>query len=154
MQMFIEGSVICDLKNREKYAAIHELLTKAPVFRKIKDISLFEKVVVERERKLSTGLGHGVAFAHGKTDTVDKLYVACGISKQGIEYEALDGKPVYLLFLVANPPDGHADYLKLISALSRIVRNDEFRENMISITDPEKAELEFRRAIDSQLQNC
>ena len=82
MRLFYDGSVVCELESTEKYSAIHELLIKAPVFHQINK-SAFEKIVIEREKKLSTGLGHGVAFAHGKTDSVDKLYVALGISRKG-----------------------------------------------------------------------
>jgi len=152
--MFIDGSVVGSLKSREKYSAIHELITRAPVFRKIHDISLFEQVVVAREKKLSTGLGHGVAFAHGKTDTVDSLYVGLGISKDGIDYEALDGKPVHLLFMVANPPDGHAEYLKLISALSRIIRDSDFRERILKMTREKEIEFEFRQALNRLEVHC
>ena len=152
--MFYEGSVICGLESSEKYSAIHELIARAPVFRKIENISRFEKVVEDRERKLSTGLGHGVAFAHGKTEAVDSLYIALGISKKGIEYEALDGEPVHLLFLVANPPDGHVEYLKLISSLSKIIRDDDFRRHILSMTDENLIESEFRQALARQEQKC
>ena len=154
MQFFYDGSVVCDLENVEKYAAIHELLSKAAVFRNIENISSFEKVVVEREKKLSTGLGHGVAFAHGKTDVVDSLYVALGISRKGIKYEALDKKPVHLLFIVANPVNGHQEYLQLISALSRILRADEFRERILQMDDEAAIETEFRLALERMTVKC
>lgn len=152
--MFVDGSVVSSLKNSEKFAAIHELITRAKIFEGIRDLSRYEQVVVERENKLSTGLGHGVAFAHGKTDAVDGLYVALGISKNGIDYKALDGKPVYLLFMVANPPDGHAEYLKLISALSRLIRDREFRERIVTMTDDHKIEEEFRTALTQLEVKC
>lgn len=154
MQFFYDGSVICDLESREKYSAIHELLSKAPVFRQIKNISAFEEVVVEREKKLSTGLGHGVAFAHGKTDVVDSLYIALGISKEGIEYEALDKKPVHLLFIVANPENGHQEYLRLISELSRILRDNGFREKILQMKDQHKIEHLFRQELEALEVKC
>ncbi|NPE31995.1 PTS sugar transporter subunit IIA [Methanococcoides sp. SA1] len=154
IQFFIDGSVVCNLESVEKYSAIHELLSKASVFRRIKNISFFEQVVVERENKLSTGLGHGVAFAHGKTDSVDTLYVALGISRKGIEYEALDRKPVHFLFIVANPVDGHLEYLKLISGLSRILRNRDFRSHILKMTDEKQIEYEFRHALEQQVVMC
>jgi PTS system nitrogen regulatory IIA component len=152
--MFIDGSVVCNIKSREKYSAIHELITRARIFKGIKDISHYEQVVVDREKKLSTGLGHGVAFAHGKTDAVDGLYVALGVSKAGINYEALDGEPVYLLFMVANPPGGHAEYLKLISTLSRIIRDREFREGLVNMTDERKIEQQVRNALQQLEVRC
>jgi len=154
MQIFYEGSVICNLESRGKYSAIHELLSRAPVYRQIKDIPAFEEVVIDREKKLSTGLGHGVAFAHGKTDSVDSLYIALGISKQGIEYEALDMMPVHLLFIVANPVDGHHEYLKLISGLSRILRDDNFRSKIIQMTDEHETEQLFRQALEALEVKC
>ena len=154
VQRFIDGSVISNIRSTEKYSAIHELISRAPVFRKIDNISHFEDVVIDREKKLSTGLGHGVAFAHGKTDAVDRLFVALGVSREGIDYKALDGKPVHLLFMVANPLDGHAEYLKLIASLSRIIRNDEFREKIISMDDDRLIEAEFRTALDLQEVRC
>ncbi|MDC7125217.1 MAG: PTS sugar transporter subunit IIA [Spirochaetales bacterium] len=154
MQYFIEGSVVCNIESTEKYSAIHELLTKASVFRGIKDLSYFENVVTEREKKLSTGLGHGVAFAHGKTDAVDSLYIALGVSKKGIEYEALDSKPVHFLFIVANPVDGHLEYLKLISGLSRLLRHDDFRSRIINMTQSTDIEKEFRTALEAVKAKC
>jgi len=138
----------------EKFSAIHELLAEAPVFRKINDLSAFEQVVIEREMKLSTGLGHGVAFAHGKTDKVDSMYIALGISQKGIDYAALDNKPVHLLFIVANPENGHHEYLKLISGLSRILRNDDFRNKILKLTDSKIVEYEFRQALEQLEVKC
>ncbi len=154
MQYFQDGSVVCDLEAVEKYSAIHELLSKAPVFKQIDNLSAFEQVVIEREKKLSTGLGHGVAFAHGKTDAVNSMYIALGISRQGIEYKALDNKPVHLLFIVANPVDGHIEYLSLISGLSRILRDDIFREKILAMTDVKKIEFEFRQALERLEVKC
>ena len=154
MQFFVNGSVVCNLESVEKYSAIHELLSRASIFKHIENISFFEKVVIEREKKLSTGLGHGVAFAHGKTDAVDSLYVALGISREGIEYEALDKKPVHFLFIVANPVDGHMEYLKLISGLSRILRNRDFRSRILKMTDEKQIEYEFRHALEQQPVMC
>ncbi len=152
-QLFIDGSVVCNLESSEKYSAIHELVSKAKVFQKIKDIDSFEQAVIAREKKLSTGLGHGVAFAHGKTDIVDSLYVALGISPGGISYDALDKKPVHLLFIVANPTEGHQEYLKLISMLSRILRNNEFRETILKMKQSDKIEAVFRQKINSHSIN-
>ncbi len=154
IQNFCNGSVICNLQSVEKFDAIHELLSKAPVFKNISNLSSFERVVVEREKKLSTGLGHGVAFAHGKTDVVDTLYVALGISRKGIEYEALDNKPVHLLFIVANPKNGHHEYLQLISALSRILRDNDFRNRILMLNDEKEIEQEFRIALERITVNC
>lgn len=153
-QNFLNGSVVCDLNSSEKYSAIHELLSKAPVFRDIQNLSSFEQVVIEREKKLSTGLGHGVAFAHGKTDKVDSIYIALGISQEGIEYDALDDKPVHLLFIVANPVIGHQEYLQLIAKLSRILRIDDFREKILHMKDEKEIETLFRRTLESIEVKC
>ena len=153
MHVFYKGSVVCELDSTEKYSAIHELLVKAPVFQQI-DKAAFEKIVIEREKKLSTGLGHGVAFAHGKTDAVDELYVALGISESGIDYDALDKKPVHLLFIVANPVSGHKEYLQLISRLSKILREEGFRKKILKMKDSKLVEQLFRQALEELSVKC
>ena len=137
---FVEGTVVSELTRTEKYAAIHELIERAPVFRDVKDILEFERAVVEREKTLSTGLGHGVALAHGKSRAVSHFFIALGRSRKGIDFNSPDGQPVHFLFLVANPPDLHNEYLTAVSALTGLLRDPSFRDKLMQIKT--SAELE------------
>jgi len=137
---FAPGSIICRLDSKEKYAAIHELIEKAPVFKHLSDRGAFEKSVIAREESQSTGYGKGVAFAHGRTADVDTLFISLGISKQGIPFDSVDGKPVHLLFIIANNPCRKIEYLRALSILAELVRDETFRERLIQGSRTEELE--------------
>jgi nitrogen PTS system EIIA component len=129
---FNHGSVIIDLENTEKFAAIHEIIVRAEVFKFGLDLEVFERAVRERELIQSTGVGHGVAFAHGKLSEATAMKVALGISRKGIAYDSIDGKPVHLLFVVATNPNHQIDYLKCLSRLACLLRRESFREELLN----------------------
>jgi mannitol/fructose-specific phosphotransferase system IIA component (Ntr-type) len=121
-------------ENTEKYKAIRELICKAPVFSSLRNRKKLENAVFEREKIMSTAIGHGVAVAHGKTSAVRKTLVAFGISKDGILFDSPDGKPVHLLFIVVNPPRMCNEYLAILSAIARMSL-DESLQYYITHTD-------------------
>ncbi len=133
-RFFRAGSVVLQLESENKFDAIREVVLRAPVFQQIDGLELeeFAQIVIRRELELSTGFGHGVAVAHGRTPAVEDSYVALGVSRSGIDYDAPDGLPVHLLFVVANHPDQQMDYLKIISTLACLCRSDTFRNELLS----------------------
>ncbi|MBT3273159.1 MAG: PTS sugar transporter subunit IIA [Spirochaetales bacterium] len=133
---FTHGTVVCDLESSDKFSAIHELLRNAPVFRDVENIDYLERAVIQREQLQSTGLGNGIAVAHGKTPAVGNIVMALGISRNGIQFEAMDGLPVHFLFLVANPPGMQLEYLLALSVLIRVIRDDRFRDELLTCFDP------------------
>lgn len=137
---FTSGTVVCKLDSTEKYAAIHELIEKAPVFRNLSNQRSFEKAVVEREKSQSTGYGKGVAFAHGRAAEVEHLFIALGISRQGISWDAVDGRPVHLLFIIANNPHRQLEYLCALSSLAEMMRDDVLRTRLINGGSTEQLE--------------
>ena len=124
---FERGSVVHDLENTEKCQAIRELIQRSSAFSSVEDIGRFERSVLNREDIQSTGLGRGVALAHGNTPGVERPTVALGISHEGIDYGSVDAEPVRLLYIIAAPPDRQTEYLKVLSTLVRLVRNERFR---------------------------
>jgi mannitol/fructose-specific phosphotransferase system IIA component (Ntr-type) len=93
LQCFSGGTVVVGLVSRDKFAAIRELIHSAPVFNGEQTRSRIAEAGVQREMILSTGLGRGVALAHGTTDAVDRIVIALGISRLGIDYQAVDQAP-------------------------------------------------------------
>jgi nitrogen PTS system EIIA component len=96
------------------------------------------QAVREREEVLSTGIGNGVAIPHGKTATVDRLLLAAGVAREGVDFEALDGKPVQLFFLLVGPESAAGDHVKALSRISRLLQRDSFRARLASATHPEE----------------
>jgi nitrogen PTS system EIIA component len=131
---FGAGTVVLRLSSQDKFDAIREVVHTAPVFQSLPDPDSFERAVINREKLQTTGFGHGVAVAHGKTEAVDGIRIALGIAPEGIPFDAWDGEPVHLLFVVANPPGKQLEYLTALSALVKIVRDPRFREQLLSST--------------------
>lgn len=75
---------------------------------------------------MSTGIMSGIAVPHGKTDAVTEVHGAIGISRAGIDYEALDGKPVHLIFMLLSSPDSSELHLRVLKRLARLLENTKF----------------------------
>lgn len=95
------------------------------------------QAVEEREAVLSTGIGLGVAVPHGKTSSVQRLEMVCGVSAVGIEFDALDGEVCQLFFLLVGPESAAGEHVKALSRIARIVRRDEVRQRLLAATTPE-----------------
>ncbi|MCA9296115.1 MAG: PTS sugar transporter subunit IIA [Phycisphaerales bacterium] len=97
----------------------------------------FIKEVIKREKKGSTGFGHGVAVPHVKHAAIEKMVVAIGVSHTGIEFNALDRAPVYSLFLVLSPVDRPEDHLDAMEAIFGNLNQETFRRFMRQATEVE-----------------
>jgi PTS system fructose-specific IIC component/PTS system nitrogen regulatory IIA component len=93
----------------------------------------------ERESKMSTGIQKGIAIPHGKIKSLDNVYGILGISKKGIEYDALDDQPVYLLFMVLAPKTDSEMHLRLLKRLSELLDNPQFYTELLAQNDPQNA---------------
>lgn len=127
---------LCELEATDKVNAIIELTSKTKSLKMLTDPDKFQESVIKREEDMSTGLGKGVAIAHGSCTENDKLVVALGISHKGIEFDAIDQKPVHILFLVANPPGSHIVYLNVLSKIVGLVQHESFRKLLLESNDP------------------
>jgi PTS system fructose-specific IIC component/PTS system nitrogen regulatory IIA component len=97
------------------------------------------EAVRERERKMSTGIQKGIAVPHGKSNAVDRVYGMLGISKQGIDYDALDGEPVYLLFMVVGPQSSAEKHLRILKRLAELLENPQFFTDLAAQNDSSQA---------------
>lgn len=96
------------------------------------------RAVREREAVLSTGIGNGVAIPHGKSSMVEDLVMAAGRTAEPVEFDSLDGKPVQLLFMLIGPETAAGPHIKALSRISRLVRKDSVREQLINARSPEE----------------
>jgi PTS system nitrogen regulatory IIA component len=86
--------------------------------------------VAEREQLGSTGFGQGVAIPHGKIEGLSRIYGLFARLAEPVDYKAIDGRPVDLVFLLLSPPDAGADHLKALAAISRVTRHSPILEKM------------------------
>lgn len=94
------------------------------------------RAVEEREAVLSTGIGFGVAIPHGRSPTVPDLSLVCGSTPVGVEFDALDGQPVRLFFLLVGPETAAGQHVKALSRIARLVRRDQVREQLLQASTP------------------
>ncbi len=129
--------MILDLKANNKASVVEELIKPLVVEGIVKEEKVFLKVVMDREEQSTTGIGMGIAIPHGKSSMVTTPSIVFGKSKTGIEYEALDGKPSHIFFLIAVPEDSKEEHLKVLSQLSRKLMNSEIRAKLLNATTAE-----------------
>ena len=120
-------ALIADLQARDKQAVLREIsAVLARAHPSLKEERLVE-VLREREKLGSTGIGEGVAIPHGKLPGLGNLVAAFGVSRQGVDFEAIDGKPTHLFFALVAPENSAGVHLKALARISRLFKNPRFR---------------------------
>jgi PTS system nitrogen regulatory IIA component len=102
------------------------------------EASAVERVLVEREQLHSTGIGEGVAIPHGALPQLDTQYAGLLIVPEGLEFAAIDGLKVNILFAVIGPKRATGEHLKTLARVSRLLRNKGFRERLVAASGPEE----------------
>ncbi|MBN2440766.1 MAG: PTS sugar transporter subunit IIA [Spirochaetales bacterium] len=121
MNTTTKHAIVKNLESNDKYEAIKELISNLPLLDESFLREELTDAVIQREKIMSTGLGNGVAIAHGRIPSIRNTYICLGISRNGIEYNSEDGKPVHFLFLIAHHPDMQNSYLKVLSTIAGLV---------------------------------
>lgn len=127
-----------------KQDAINKLVDLMAKNGNLTDKEKYTQVVLKREEEGSTGIGEGIAIPHGKTDAVSKPGLSAMVINDGVEFDSLDGKPAKLLFLIAAPNTKDNVHLDVLSRLSTLLMDTEFRKSLMEAKTPE----EFLRCID------
>ena len=124
-------SAIVGLQGETKDEIIEELVSSLEVGAAITDRDKVLEAVLEREKIMSTGIGDGIAIPHGKSDAVVELAAALGIHKRGVDFEALDGEPAFVFFLLVSPANVSGPHIKALARISRMLKNDSFKKKLI-----------------------
>ncbi len=122
--------IIPDLEGETKEEVINELINLFKNDPRVEDIERVRAAVLDREKVMSTGVGKGFAIPHGKTNAVKEIVGAFGKAKKGIDYDALDGNPVQLIFLLVGKDNLISTHIKLLSRISRLMNKDDFRHRL------------------------
>jgi PTS system nitrogen regulatory IIA component len=125
-----ESCVIADLKGGTKKEILRELVTALKEGGVISDVEAAVAVILEREKLGSTGIGEGIAIPHGKMKGIDRILCAFGRSKEGVDFDAVDKKPVHIFFLLLAPEDSAGLHIQMLSRISRILRDQSFRKHL------------------------
>ena len=129
---FTEEKFFKRLECNNKFDAIEELANLFQDTKVCSDIDDLINALKEREEIMSTGIGFGLAIPHAKIKAVKELSFAIGVSKEGIDFNSMDGKPVHLVILVAAGEKQHKEYLKLLSNIMSLLKNEAIRKKIIN----------------------
>jgi mannitol/fructose-specific phosphotransferase system IIA component (Ntr-type) len=137
-ERFTEKCVIIDSQCHSKREVLEEMVDLLCEAYQIENRPGILSAVLGREEKMSTGIGCGLAVPHGKVDFVDRMCVVASSVKRGIDFEAIDKEPVYLLFLIVSPSNTTGPHIRALSAISRIMSDADIRRSLIQANSPEE----------------
>ncbi|MDP8260979.1 MAG: PTS sugar transporter subunit IIA [Candidatus Kappaea frigidicola] len=132
-----QKAVSANLKSTDKGTVIDELVNLLVASGKVKNADGMVKILLERESLGSTGIGQGIAIPHGKSSKISQMIGAIGISKNGVDFEALDGESVYIFVLLLAPADSAGPHLKALARISRLLKDKYFRDSLKNATSEE-----------------
>ena len=149
LDILSKKSTVVGLEGETKEDIITELVDSLEVGEVISDRDKVLEAVLEREKIMSTGIGDGIAIPHGKSESVIKLAAALGTQRRGVDFEALDGEPAYVFFLLVSPANVSGPHIKALARISRLLKNDDFKKRLVAAPTPE----EIMSVIESEEEN-
>jgi PTS system, fructose-specific, IIB component/PTS system, fructose subfamily, IIA component/PTS system, fructose subfamily, IIC component len=145
-ELLKRDTIIVDLKSKGKTEVIDELVNKLDKAGRLNNKEDYKKAILKREEEFSTGIGDGIAIPHAKTAAVKTPALAFGRSKEGIDYDSLDGNKAHIFFMIAASEGAHNDHLDTLSRLSSMLINESFRNQLMNA----KTENDILSLIDKQ----
>jgi len=128
-----EDLITFELVGSDKKSVIAELVDLAAKSKLVRDPDDLLKDILERENLVTTGVGYGVAFPHAKTKAVKGIVIAFGRCDDGLEFDAMDKKPVHIFFLIAAPEDAIGAHLNVMARLSFLMKSEENRKKLMDV---------------------
>lgn len=126
------------LEARDKNGIIHELVDLLERAGRITDRKAVLKCVLERERKMSTGMHHGLAIPHGKTDSVPGLVASVGLIREGVDFECMDRQPAKIFILTVSPANRAGPHIQFLAEISRLMNRADIREKILNAATVEE----------------
>lgn len=130
-RVLAKETIALRLRGTTKDAIIEELVDLLVTAGRIHDRKAALKAIVERERKMSTGLQNGIAIPHGKTDSVDSLVAALGLKPEGVDFESLDGQPAQIVLMTLSPASRTGPHIQFLADISRTLHDPAIRQRVL-----------------------
>ncbi len=131
-------SIVPELRGRTKKQVLEELIDAVMQHKPQVDRERLMRVLLDRERLGSTGIGDGIAIPHGKLKDIDDLALSFGRSTEGIDFESMDGKPVHLFFLLVAPETCSGIHLRALAKIARLLKNGTVRKRLGKVDNREE----------------
>lgn len=131
-------AIVMEIKAKDKIEVLNELVEHMVSHKLVKNGEEFVKALAKRENLESTGIGDGIAIPHARTNAVQDLVLAFARSPHGVDFSSIDGKPSYLIFLIASPENKKSEYIMALAKLSRLLRKQTVREKLRNAKSPDE----------------
>lgn len=141
---YLDPKLVAFLDVVTRDGALRSLIDLLDTQGKLKNKQRFYEAIMDREKIVSTGIGMGVAIPHAKLADYNDFFIAMGILQHGVDWHALDGAPVRLIFLIGGPDDKQTEYLQILSGLTIALKDEERRKKMLTLTSAEAITELFR----------
>ncbi|MGP1272120.1 MAG: PTS sugar transporter subunit IIA [Phycisphaerales bacterium] len=135
--LITQDCIAAPMHATDKRGVIEELVELLAATGRVSDAAALTEAVWTREQTRTTGIGHGLAIPHGKSDSLSDMAMAIGKPAEPIDFEAIDGKPVRLVVLLASRPDQTSDHIQALARVSRLHLQSDFREQIYDASTPE-----------------
>lgn len=126
------------LRAKDKEDLIRRMVALLDGKKGVESTSALEEAVLERESRMSTGVGKGLALPHAKSDATSRTLAAFATTAEPVEYEAMDGEPIRIVFLLVGPERSKSQHIKLLSRISRLMNREEIRDRLLEASTSEK----------------
>jgi PTS system nitrogen regulatory IIA component len=130
--------IISDLASSSKEGALSEMVGVLAETGGVTDPGKALAVLIEREQLGSTGIGEGIAIPHGKLPDLENVISVFALSKNGVDFDSMDGAPVHILFLLIAPENSASLHLKALARISRLLKSRQFRDELIRSSGAEE----------------
>ncbi|MBN1671611.1 MAG: PTS sugar transporter subunit IIA [Kiritimatiellae bacterium] len=126
-----EETISLELKSSSKEDIIREMIDIMAAAGRLEDREAALECVLARERKMSTGMQHGIAIPHGKTDTVSDIVAALALKKEGVDFGSLDGEPSKIFIMTISPASRSGPHIQFLAEISRALSNPGVRNQLL-----------------------
>lgn len=130
---YFDPQLVAFLETSSRDEAIEALVEMIHKTGRLPNRLAFYDAIIEREKIVSTGVGMGAAIPHAKLSVCNEFFVAIGVLSKGVEWNALDGAPVRIIFMVGGPENKQTQYLQILSGLTKAIKDEGIRKKMLSV---------------------
>ncbi|MBF0232103.1 MAG: PTS sugar transporter subunit IIA [Desulfamplus sp.] len=134
-----KDSIVVNLKSKDKKGVLEELAASISKSAGTESNNIV-RVLLEREQLGSTGIGGGIGIPHGKLAGIDSIVVGFGLSREGVDFDSLDNKPVHIFFLLITPINSTGIHLNVLAHISKLLKQSHFKNNLLKAESTEEIE--------------
>jgi PTS system nitrogen regulatory IIA component len=137
LEVLPKEAIIANLKAKDKKGILEELVMPITQTTNLNREDLV-RVLMERERLGTTGIGGGIGIPHGKLKELDSLILGFGLSRRGVDFESMDGRPTHIFFLLLTPENSTNLHLRVLARISKILKHEPFKERLLNAADSDE----------------